>query len=181
MTTTFRNVDFDPDTPLDKWPAEAIETIIDPGPYAFGSAEGRTALWRMDLTGAAPPKLEFSHPAVDVPSASLGPDHQLLGVTYETDRPFFYATDSRVKQLIDALKPETQVELRLHLMKAMQATQGDEWLAGNVLAGYLGTEENTSTKDKVWAGPVRKEWLQSILDGTETVNVGTDVYLSTAL
>lgn len=73
--------------------------------YAFGPAEGRTALWRMDLTGAAPPKLEFAHPAVDVPSASIGPDHQLLGVTYETDRPFFYATDSKVKQLIDAVRP----------------------------------------------------------------------------
>jgi DNA-binding transcriptional regulator YiaG len=31
MTTRFRNVDFDRSEPLDSWPAEAIETIIDRG------------------------------------------------------------------------------------------------------------------------------------------------------
>jgi DNA-binding transcriptional regulator YiaG len=31
MTAAFRNVDFDRDAPLDEWPAEAIETIIDRG------------------------------------------------------------------------------------------------------------------------------------------------------
>ncbi len=31
MTARFRNLDFDPDTPLDQWPAEAIETILDRG------------------------------------------------------------------------------------------------------------------------------------------------------
>jgi DNA-binding transcriptional regulator YiaG len=31
MTTRFRNLDFNPDTPLDRWPAEAIETILDRG------------------------------------------------------------------------------------------------------------------------------------------------------
>jgi dipeptidyl aminopeptidase/acylaminoacyl peptidase len=73
--------------------------------YAFGTSDGRTALWRMDLTGASPPKLEFAHPAVDVQSAVLGSDHQLLGVTYETDQPFFYVTDQRIKGLLDAVKP----------------------------------------------------------------------------
>jgi hypothetical protein len=31
MTVRFRNLDFNPKTPLDQWPAEAIETILDRG------------------------------------------------------------------------------------------------------------------------------------------------------
>jgi DNA-binding transcriptional regulator YiaG len=31
MTLQFRNLDFDPATPVDRWPAEAIETVIDRG------------------------------------------------------------------------------------------------------------------------------------------------------
>jgi DNA-binding transcriptional regulator YiaG len=31
MTLTFRNLDFDQSQPLDEWPAEAIETLIDRG------------------------------------------------------------------------------------------------------------------------------------------------------
>ncbi len=31
MTVQFRNLDFDPTAPLDLWPAEAIETVIDRG------------------------------------------------------------------------------------------------------------------------------------------------------
>ncbi|MGA2163259.1 MAG: helix-turn-helix transcriptional regulator [Solirubrobacteraceae bacterium] len=31
MTVRFRNLDFDPSRPMDKWPAEAIETVIDRG------------------------------------------------------------------------------------------------------------------------------------------------------
>jgi DNA-binding transcriptional regulator YiaG len=31
MRMRFRNVDFDPTAPLDQWPAEAIETVIDRG------------------------------------------------------------------------------------------------------------------------------------------------------
>jgi DNA-binding transcriptional regulator YiaG len=31
MTTTFRNVDVDPASPVDEWPAEAVETLMDRG------------------------------------------------------------------------------------------------------------------------------------------------------
>jgi DNA-binding transcriptional regulator YiaG len=31
MSTRFRNLDFDPATPIERWPAEAIETLIDRG------------------------------------------------------------------------------------------------------------------------------------------------------
>jgi dipeptidyl aminopeptidase/acylaminoacyl peptidase len=96
--------------------------------YAFGPSEGRTALWRMDLTGAMPPQIEFAHPAVDVVSAALGFDHQLLGVTYETDRPFFFVTDPTIGQILDRVKtalPDTFIgvasstrDLRLLVLRA---------------------------------------------------------------
>jgi DNA-binding transcriptional regulator YiaG len=31
MTIQFRNLDFNPDTPLNQWPAEAVETLLDRG------------------------------------------------------------------------------------------------------------------------------------------------------
>jgi DNA-binding transcriptional regulator YiaG len=31
MTLHFRNIDFDPSAPMDQWPAEAIETLVDRG------------------------------------------------------------------------------------------------------------------------------------------------------
>ena len=31
MIVQFRNLDFDPTVPVDEWPAEAIETVIDRG------------------------------------------------------------------------------------------------------------------------------------------------------
>jgi dipeptidyl aminopeptidase/acylaminoacyl peptidase len=72
--------------------------------YAFGSSNGRTALWRMDLTGAEPAKLEFSHPTVDIHGVVLDREHRLLGVTYDTDRPFFHVTDPSTEQLLNAVK-----------------------------------------------------------------------------
>jgi DNA-binding transcriptional regulator YiaG len=38
MTTQFRNLDFDPTTPIEQWPAEAIETVIDRGALSDWSA-----------------------------------------------------------------------------------------------------------------------------------------------
>jgi DNA-binding transcriptional regulator YiaG len=34
MTVGFRNLDFDTNQPLDRWPAEAIETVMDRGPLS---------------------------------------------------------------------------------------------------------------------------------------------------
>ncbi len=39
--------------------------------FAMADSEGRDALWRIDLSGQAPPKLEFSHPAVDVAGTGI--------------------------------------------------------------------------------------------------------------
>lgn len=72
--------------------------------FAMAGSEGRSALWRIDLNGQAQPKLEFSHPAVDVGGPVFGWDGRLLGVVYETDRPFFFPVDPKVRGIIDALK-----------------------------------------------------------------------------
>ncbi len=72
--------------------------------YAVGGSEGRQALWRMDLSGAAEPVLEFAHPAVDVDEPVFANDGRLLGVRYETDRPFLYSTDPARGRIMDGLK-----------------------------------------------------------------------------
>jgi dipeptidyl aminopeptidase/acylaminoacyl peptidase len=71
--------------------------------YATGPSEGRDALWRIDLTGKKPPTLEFSHPVSDV-TGVFSRERRLLGVVYETDRPFFYPTAPRMDAMMSALK-----------------------------------------------------------------------------
>ena len=61
--------------------------------YALGPLEGRDALWRVDLTDAAKPELEFMHPAVDIDGPISARDGRLLGVRYETDRPVAHYLD----------------------------------------------------------------------------------------
>jgi dipeptidyl aminopeptidase/acylaminoacyl peptidase len=55
--------------------------------YALSSAEGRTALWVMDLRESSDPELVYAHPAVSVSNPVLARDGRLLGVHYETERP----------------------------------------------------------------------------------------------
>lgn len=45
MTVSFRNLDFDTTLPMDQWPAEAIETVIDRGLTLrqFAQAAGTSA------------------------------------------------------------------------------------------------------------------------------------------
>jgi dipeptidyl aminopeptidase/acylaminoacyl peptidase len=72
--------------------------------YALGEEDGRRALWRVDLTGKAAPVLEFSHPAVDVERPFFSNTGRLVGVEYETDRPFLYYTDPKLASLLRSLK-----------------------------------------------------------------------------
>lgn len=71
--------------------------------FASGSYEGRSALWEMDLTDQAEPKLVFSHPLVDAASPILTPDRQLIGISYQTDRPFVHYTDAETRELMGAI------------------------------------------------------------------------------
>ncbi|MET0534567.1 MAG: S9 family peptidase [Steroidobacter sp.] len=85
---------------------ELIPIAVLPGTnraFASGSHEGRLALWEMDLTDQAEPKLVFSHPLVDAATPILTPDRQLIGIYYETDRPFVHYTDESTRALIGVL------------------------------------------------------------------------------
>lgn len=99
--------------PLLKYQAFTRDTVLAPiavcadrpdCAYAIGSSEGRDALWRLDLTGTNPATLEFAHPAVDVDGPVFSKDGRLLGVRYETDRPFLYSTDPEREQVLQGLK-----------------------------------------------------------------------------
>jgi dipeptidyl aminopeptidase/acylaminoacyl peptidase len=85
---------------------ELIPIAIIPGTnraFARGGYEGREALYEMDLTDQADPKLVFSHPLVDAANPILTPDRQLIGIHYETDRPFVQYTDEPTRELIGLL------------------------------------------------------------------------------
>lgn len=71
--------------------------------FATGSYEGRDALWEMDLADQVEPKLVFSHPLVDAAAPILTPDRKLVGIFYETDRPFVYYTDEDTRQLVSMI------------------------------------------------------------------------------
>lgn len=69
--------------------------------------------------------------------------------------------------MIRSMNTETREALEKGLIQAIADVQGEEWLSGNVLGGYKGTQENPDTKNKQWKGPVRREWLKSVLSGAE--------------
>lgn len=71
--------------------------------YASRHHEGREALWEMDLTDQSEPKLVFSHPQVDAANPILTPDRKLIGIHYETDRPFVHYTDEATRALVGTL------------------------------------------------------------------------------
>jgi dipeptidyl aminopeptidase/acylaminoacyl peptidase len=73
--------------------------------FATGTHQGRDALWEMDLTDRQSPKLIFSHPQVDASNALVAKDGRMLGILYETDRPFAFYTDPLASSVIDAVKP----------------------------------------------------------------------------
>jgi len=72
--------------------------------YATGSHEGRDALWEMDLADREKPVLIFSHPQVDADSPMLARDGRMLGILYETERPFAFYTDALASALIDSVR-----------------------------------------------------------------------------
>lgn len=73
--------------------------------FATGTHQGREALWEMDLTDRQNPTLIFSHPQVDTAGALVAKDGRMLGILYETDRPFAFYTDPLASSVIDAVKP----------------------------------------------------------------------------
>jgi dipeptidyl aminopeptidase/acylaminoacyl peptidase len=85
---------------------ELVPIAIMPGTnraFAQGTYEGREALWEMDLTDQAEPKLVFSHPHVDASDPILTPDRKLIGIYYETDRPFVHYTDEATRAQVEVI------------------------------------------------------------------------------
>jgi dipeptidyl aminopeptidase/acylaminoacyl peptidase len=85
---------------------ELVPIAIVPGTnraFAQGTYEGREALWEMDLADQVEPKLVFSHPHVDAAAPILTPDRKLLGIYYETDRPFVHYTDETTRAQVEVI------------------------------------------------------------------------------
>jgi len=62
--------------------------------YAIGRSGDHDALWSIDLTDREGPKLIYGNEAVDIDGPVLLKSGELLGVSYETDRPHMYYTNS---------------------------------------------------------------------------------------
>jgi dipeptidyl aminopeptidase/acylaminoacyl peptidase len=72
--------------------------------FATAIWKGRDALWEMDLADRENPVLLFDHALVDADTPLLAKDGRMLGVFYETDRPFAFYTDERARAVIAAVK-----------------------------------------------------------------------------
>jgi len=115
--------------------------------YAFGSYQGRRALWRMDLTGKVAPQVEFAHPAVDVEAAWFSYDGRLVGARYDTDRPFLYYIDPKRESIVRAVQkvmPGAFILVRdvtqdesLYLLRAMSDIDDGTFLLFDARTGSL--------------------------------------------
>jgi dienelactone hydrolase len=72
--------------------------------YAFGPAEGREAIWLIDLKDRGEPRLLFSHPLVDVTNANLSRDSRLIGARYDNGYPMTYYTDDSINALMRGIQ-----------------------------------------------------------------------------
>jgi len=72
--------------------------------YAIGSDNGRSAVFKIDLTDTTDPVVVFSHPEVDVDTPLFTRDGRLIGVSYETERPGTYFFDPQIAAAYAALR-----------------------------------------------------------------------------
>jgi len=71
--------------------------------YAFGSSEGRSAVWLIDLNDKEDPVLVFSHPLVDVTDSVIDRDSRLIGARYDNGYPMMYYTDEHIRSVMLAV------------------------------------------------------------------------------
>jgi dipeptidyl aminopeptidase/acylaminoacyl peptidase len=62
--------------------------------FAIGKSGDHDALWSIDLTDQESPKIIYGNEAVDIDGPVQLKSGELLGVSYETDRPHMYYTNS---------------------------------------------------------------------------------------
>ena len=72
--------------------------------FAIGPSDNKNALWQLDLTDQAEPRLVYANPAVDISTTTISEDGRLYGVHYETERPGDHYTDPHTANIIAALK-----------------------------------------------------------------------------
>ena len=72
--------------------------------YAVGPSGNVRAIWEIDLTDQAEPKLVYAHPSVDISMPTISEDGRLYAVHYETDRPNDYDVDRPTAAVRAALK-----------------------------------------------------------------------------
>ncbi len=82
----------------------AIDTASLNKAYALGPADGRQALWLVDLTDVELPKLLYSNPKVDVSGPIVGIHGNLLGVHYETEFPQIEYIDPSARGAAEAVR-----------------------------------------------------------------------------
>jgi len=99
--------------------------------YATGDYQGYDALWSVSLTGSSEPMMLFSQPGADVYSI-FGPDQQLLGVGYDTDKPerkYFNSSAAFAQEIADQLLPNhlnQLVDFSRDLKTVIVRTQTDQ-------------------------------------------------------
>jgi dienelactone hydrolase len=72
--------------------------------YAIADANGREALWRMDLTDQSDATLLVSHPRADMSDPLRSRAGTLVGIRYDTEYPGVYYLQPRAQTVIDTLK-----------------------------------------------------------------------------
>lgn len=85
-----------------------VITDTDDG-FAIGDYKNRQSLWQIDLTAMTPPKLFFVQPHANVITALVGPDRQLLGVEYYSDKlidKYFDPVAQQLQEYADEKLPQ---------------------------------------------------------------------------
>jgi DNA-binding transcriptional regulator YiaG len=102
----FRNVDVDPDAPVDRWPAEAIETVLDRG--ALSDWRRLAAAVRANPWGPAARAIESAAGAGD----HYGVDPLLLGVIHAERRRVTAEIRGAYARRLRAARAATGLSLR---------------------------------------------------------------------
>jgi len=115
--------------------------------YAIGDSGGRDALWLIDLNDVQPPQLIYANDSVDVSGAQLLKDGELIGVSYETDRPRTFYTHPRLRpimQQLDMALSDTSnrivdctTDLSLCIVRASADVQPGVWFLLNTMTRKL--------------------------------------------
>ncbi|HXN10668.1 MAG TPA: hypothetical protein VN859_05450, partial [Steroidobacteraceae bacterium] len=125
----------------------AIDAADPSRAYAIGDSGGRDALWLIDLNDVQPPQLVYANDSVDVSGAQLRKDGELVGVSYETDRPRTFYTHPRLRSIMQQLDMalsdtsnrivDCTTDLSLCIVRASADVQPGVWFLLNTMTRKL--------------------------------------------